>query len=228
MKLRYILLTAVLLIAITITTQAQILSGTVVETGKNTRLQNVFIKDAGGKEVALTDKSGNFDIRTVKNHTLIFSLPGYVSDTLFVVDFKPKNIELRQMGISLQAVNVSANKGAFNPELEYPEIYERSKFALSPSRIFGKESRNARRLKRYFKTEVEQRQIDAVFTRVLVTSVVPLKGQELDNFMAMYRPSLSFAKNSSQQTMVVYINDSYKKFKELPADKRTQSTLSNP
>jgi hypothetical protein len=218
MKIQYLILTAFLLI--TLSTRAQILSGTVTETGKNTRLQNVFIRDIGSKEVALTDKTGAFDIRTIKNHTLIFSLPGYVSDTLFVVDFKAKNIELKQAGISLQAVNVSDNRGAFNPELEYPEVYTRSKFALSPSRIFGKESRDARRLKRYFKKEVEERQIDAVFTKTLVSSVAPLKGKQLESFMAMYRPTFAMAKSSSQQTMVVYINDSYKKFKELPPDKR--------
>lgn len=218
MKLRYTLIAA--LFCITISAQAQILSGTVVEAGKNTRLENVFIREIGSKKIALTDKTGSFDIRTALNHTIILSLPGYVSDTLFVTDFKPKHIELQQAGISLQAVNIADSKVPFNPEAEYPEIYERSKFALSPSRIFGKESRDARRLKRYFKTEVEQRKIDAIFTKTLVSSVVPLKGHDLENFMAMYRPSLAFAQNSSQQTLVVYINDCYKKYKLLPPDQR--------
>jgi hypothetical protein len=226
MKLRSIIIVA-LLSVITLSAKAQVLSGTVTETGKNTRLENVFIRDLGSKQVALTDKAGAFDIRTLLNHTLIFSLPGYVSDTLFVIDFKPKHIELKQAGISLQAVNIAENRAVFNPEAEYPEVYRNSKFALSPSRMFGKQSRDARRLKRYFKTEVEQRQIDAVFTRALVSSIVPLKGKELENFMAMYRPTLAFAKNSSQQTLVVYINDNYKKFKELPPDKRSLPALSN-
>jgi len=225
MKLQFIIILASFF-SLTLSTKAQVLSGTVTETGKNTRLENVFVRDMGSKQVALSNKAGEFDIRTLLNHTLIFSLPGYVSDTLFVIDFKPKHIELKQAGISLQAVNISDSKVPFNPEAEYPEVYRNSKFALSPSRMFGKQSRDARRLKRYFKNEVEQRQIDAVFTKTLVSSVVPLKGKELENFMAMYRPTLSFAKNSSQQTMVVYINDSYKKFKELPPEKRALPALS--
>lgn len=223
--MRYILLITTAVLFISISAQAQVLNGTVVEAGKNTRLENVFVREVGSKQVALTDKSGNFDIRTSLNHTLILTLPGYVSDTLFVIDFKPKNIELKQQGITLQTVTIAESKVPFNPEAEYPEIYERSKFALSFSRMFGKESRDARRLKRYFKNEVEQRQIDAIFTRTLVSSVVPLKGHDLENFMAMYRPSLAFAKNSSQQTLVVYINDSYKKFKALPPNKRGLPTL---
>jgi hypothetical protein len=225
MKLRSIL-TLTALFFIGLSAKAQTLSGTVTETGKNTRLENVFIRDMGSKQVALTNKSGEFDIRTLLNHTLIFSLPGYVSDTLFVVDFKPKHIELKQGGISLQAVNIADSRAAFDPEAEYPEVYRNSKFALSPSRMFGKQSRDARRLKRYFKNEVEQRQIDAIFTKTLVSGVVPLKGKELENFMAMYRPTLAFAKNSSQQTLIVYINDNYKKFKELPVEKRSLPALS--
>jgi len=54
---------------------------------------------------------------------------------------------------------------------------------------------------------------------------VPLKGRELDGFMAMYRPSLSFVKSSSPQTMTLYINDSYRKFITLPPDKRALPTL---
>lgn len=218
MKMLYLLIAA--LFFLSVTTHAQVLSGTVVEAGKNTRLENVFVREVGSKNVALSDRSGNFDIRTAVNHTIILSLPGYISDTLFVVDLKPKHFELKQAGISLQAVNIADSKGAFDPEKEYPEVYEKSKFALSFSRMFGKESRDARRLKKYFAHEVEQRKIDAVFTKALVSSVVPLKGRDLDAFMVMYRPSLAFVQNSSQQTMVVYINDRYKEFKALPPEQR--------
>ncbi|RKR80298.1 hypothetical protein BDD43_0394 [Mucilaginibacter gracilis] len=225
MKIRSLII--ITLLFISVAASAQTLTGSVVEGGSNIRLENVFIREVGSRQVALTDKSGNFYIRTALNHTLILSLPGYVSDTLFVIDFKPKHIELKRAGITLQTVTIADSKAAFNPEAEYPEVYEKSKFALSPSRIFGKESRDARRLKRYFKVEAEQRQVDAIFTPVLVSSIVPLKGRDLENFMSMYRPSLAFAKNSSQQTLTVYINDCYKKFKLLPADKRGLPQLNN-
>ncbi|EHQ26269.1 peptidase associated/transthyretin-like domain-containing protein [Mucilaginibacter paludis] len=226
MKIRSILTAAFVITSLAANAQT-ILSGIVTESGKNTKLENVFIKDTGSKQVALTDKSGSFDIRTAVNHTLIFSSPGYISDTLYVIDMKPKRVELKLRGISLNTVDISSNAAPFNPEAEYPEIYEKSKFALSPSRIFGKESRDARRLKHYFKTEQEQRQIDAVFTKALVSSIVPLKGVDLDNFMMMYRPTLAFAKNSSQQTLTVYINDSYRKFKALPPEKRSLPRLND-
>jgi hypothetical protein len=218
MKKIYLILTA--FIFASITAHAQVLSGTVTETIKNTKLENVFIRDINNKQVGLTDNEGNFDIRTEMGHTLIFTLTGYVADTLYVIDFKPKHVELKLQGVSLRDVTIYGSAATFNPEAEYPEVYEKSKFALSFSRVFGKESRDARRLKRYFANEIEQRQIDSIFNKALVSSVVPLKGRDLENFMTMYRPTLAFAKNSSQQTLVVYINDSYRKYEALPADKR--------
>ncbi|MGI4021173.1 MAG: hypothetical protein ACRYFA_06675 [Janthinobacterium lividum] len=206
--------------------QAQaIVKGTVFE-GKSTRkMADVFVRDINSKEISLTDNSGNFSIRTVLNHTLVFSSPGYVSDTLYLIDLKPKRIELTVRGISLNEVNITSTR-AFNPREEYPSVYEKSKFALSPSRIFGKEAKDARRLKHYFERETDERQIDSIFNVVYVSSIVPLKGRELEDFMSMYRPTLAFLKKTPRSSLTLYVNDSYKKFKALPPEKRSMQILS--
>ena len=207
--------------------QAQtILKGTVYEGNSSRKLSNVFVRDINSKEISLTDNSGNFNIRTALNHTLIFSSPGYVSDTLYLIDLKPKRIELAIRGISLNEVNVTSTR-AFNPREEYPDVYEKSKFALSPSRIFGKESKDARRLKHYFDRETDERKIDSIFNPVYVSSIVPLKGRELEDFMSMYRPPLSFLQKTPRSSLTLYINDSYKKFMALPPEKRTMQKLSS-
>lgn len=220
-----IFLTLITVCSVFETLHAQsILKGTVYEGKASHKLSNVFVRDVASKEVALTDNSGNFSIRTLVNHTLIFSSPGYISDTLFVVDFKPKKVELSFQGISLREVNITSTR-SFNPREEYPDVYEKSKFALSPSRIFGKESKDARRLKHYFDREVEERQIDSIFNAAYVSSIVPLKGQELENFMSMYRPSLAFLKKTPHSSLILYINDSYKKFMALPPENRSLQKL---
>lgn len=206
--------------------QAQtILKGTVYEGKAAHKLANVFVRDINSKEIALTDNSGNFNIRTVINHTLVFSSPGYISDTLFVVDLTPKMVELSFKGIALREVNVTGSR-AFNPREEYPSVYEKSKFALSPSRIFGKEAKDARRLKHYFDREQDARQIDSIFNAAYVSSVVPLKGQDLENFMSMYRPTLEFLNKTPHASLTLYLNDSYKKFMALPPEKRSLQKLS--
>jgi len=224
MKIR-ILLTFMAIVLLSNFLHAQnILKGTVFEGKSSRKLADVFVRDINSKEISLTDNAGNFTIRTLQNHTLIFSSPGYVSDTLFLVDLKPKRIELAFRNITLNTVNVTSTR-TFNPREEYPDVYEKSKFALSPSRIFGKEAKDARRLKHYFDRETDERQIDSIFNAVYVSSIVPLKGNDLEDFMSMCRPTLAFLKKTPHSSLTLYVNDSYKKFMALPPEKRRMQIL---
>src|ERR1700743_1525529 len=201
--------------------------GVVVESGNNTKLSDVFVRDMTNKQIALTDKSGKFDIKSEAGHTLIFSSPGYIDDTLFVVDLVQKRGELKTKTIALREVNISASRLAFDPHKEYPDVYTKSKvYVLSPSSWFGKEGRDARRLKRYFAHEEQERKVDEVFNSVYVSSIAPLKGQDLEDFMTMYRPTYAFITSNNSESLAAYINDSYKKYMALPPDKRHQQKLS--
>jgi len=198
-----------------------LLKGTVHESGTNNNLPNVFIRDNSNKQLTLTDKEGRFSIRTEAGHIIIFDCPGYVSDTLYVVNLAPKNIMMVTKTIALREVSINATRQFFDPRKEYPEIYTKSKvYIMSPTTWFSKEGKDARRLKRYFAREEEERRVDAVFNRIYVGSIVPLKGEELEDFMTLYRPSYSFIKSNDSESLAVYINDSYKKFKALPVEKR--------
>ncbi|HEY0246582.1 MAG TPA: hypothetical protein VGC01_13525 [Mucilaginibacter sp.] len=190
-------------------------------------MSDVFIRDNSNKQVALSDKDGNFAIKAATGHLIIFNSPGYVSDTLYVVDMKPVKIELKSMSISLREVNINTGRQeAFDPHKEFPDIYTKSKvYVMSPSTWFSKEGKDARRLKRYFAREEQERHVDAVYTRVYVGSIVPLKGQELDNFMMLYRPSYAFLRNNNGPSLVAYINDAYRKYQALPPDKRVLPSL---
>lgn len=207
--------------------KAQTIKGTVYEEGTNQKLENVFVKDINNKQITLVDKDGKFEISSAQGHTLIFDSPGYVSDTLFVVDNnKPLKVQLKQMGIMLREVNINSTRAAFNPRAEYPEVYRKAKVnILSPSTIFSKESRNARRLRRFFTNEEREKYVDRVYTASYVSSLVPLKGEELQNFMALYRPSYAYVKSNTGPSLAVYINDSYQKYKALPPDQRKLPSL---
>lgn len=203
-----------------------LLKGTVYESGSGTKLPNVFVRDITNKQIALTDKSGKFEIKTETGHILIFSAPNYGADTLYVVDFTPVHVELKTLTISLRGVDITASRTAFDPHKEYPEVYTRSKvYPLSPSSWFSKDARNARRLKHYFEHEEQERKVDQVFNRVYVGSIAPLKGQDLEDFMTLYRPTYAFITSNNSESLAAYINDSYKKFMALPPDKRKLQRL---
>jgi hypothetical protein len=217
-----------LLVFVAVCANAQnVLKGTVLEDGTPNRMANVFIRDNNSKQLTITDKKGNFSIRTETGHVLIFESPGYVSDTLYLADLAPKQVRMVTQTIALREVSINATRAAaFDSQTEYPEVYTRSKlYVLSPTSWFGKEAVDARRLKSYFKIEAEERHIDEVFSTVYVGSLVPLKGKELEDFMTMYRPSYDFVVSNSGPSLAVYVNDSYKKFEALPPGKRKLQKL---
>lgn len=226
--MRYPLLIALFLIIGYGFSYGQILKGTVSESGSGNKMDNVFVHDVNNRQMTITDKNGNFSISTEVGHTIVFESPGYASDTMYLVNMAPKKIKMVEKTIALREVTVKAskNKAPFDPQAEYPEVYTKSKvYVLSPTTWFGKDARDARRLKKYFRTEQQEREVDEVFNRSYVSSLVPLKGQELDNFMTLYRPSYAFVHSNSAGSMTVYINDSYKKYMALPPDKRQLPTL---
>jgi len=215
---------------ITYTASAQeMLKGTIVELGSNEKLSTVFVHDINSKQVTLADKNGKFEVRSAPGHTIVFDSPGYVSDTLYVIDMKPLKIELKPMGTVLREVNITSTRQAnFDPHTEYPEVYTKSKvYILSPSTWFSKEGKDARRLKRFFANEERESYVDKYYTPTYVGSLVPLKGEELRTFMAMYRPSYAYVKSNTGPSLAVYINDSYKQYKALPPDKRVLPTLNS-
>lgn len=227
MQKKYFLVILFCLIAGSVSAQG-LLKGTVYENGTNNKLQDVFIRDKNTKQLALTDKDGNFAIKTEPGHLLIFDSPGYVSDTLYVVDMVGKKIMLEAKTIALREVSINSTRQTFDPQKEYPEVYEKSKvYVMSPSSWFSKEGKDARRLKHYFRREAEERHIDAVFTRTYVGSIVPLKDSQLEDFMTMYRPTYAFLMNNNGPSLALYINDCYKKYQALPPDKRTLPRLSD-
>ena len=227
MKHIYLILIAALFLGGTVNAQ-NTLKGTVYESGKSTRMPDVFIRDNNNKQITITDDKGNFSIHTETGHTLIFDSPGYISDTLYITDLAPKRVEMVTKMITLRQVNITSTKESFDAHKEYPEVYTRSKvYPLSPSSWFSKDARDARRLKKYFKREEEERHVDEVFNVTYVESLVPLRGMELENFMTLYRPTYAFLKNNNGESLTVYINDSYKKFMALPANKRSLPKLTS-
>ncbi|MES2279485.1 MAG: hypothetical protein V4592_25860 [Bacteroidota bacterium] len=205
---------------------AQTLKGSVVESGGTERIANVFIRDMNSKAVTLTDKKGNFIIQTESGHTLIFSSPGYVSDTLYVADMGLKRVKMLVQGIALNQVNILSSRMPFNPRVEYADVYRKSKvYVMSPSTWFSREGKNARRLKHYFAREEQERHIDSVYNRVYVSTLVPLRGRELADFMTLYRPTYAYVMNNNGPSLALYINDSYKKFMALPPEQRVVKGL---
>src|ERR1700759_832403 len=101
MKTRTILILLLTLVAGLANAQ-QLLKGTVYESASGTKLPDVFVRNVNNKQLGITDKQGNFSIRAETGNTIIFEAPGYVADTLYLVDMLSKKIQLTTQTIALR------------------------------------------------------------------------------------------------------------------------------
>ncbi|MFD0748742.1 hypothetical protein ACFQZS_01225 [Mucilaginibacter calamicampi] len=225
MRSKFFIGALLLLLSVSAAYAQDYLKGKVIDSGTDKGLSDVFIKNVTKNKITISEADGKFEIQGSVGNLLIFSSSGYLSDTLVVIDAQSLNIRLKVNPALLKEVNINSSK-SFDPHTEYPEIYTKSKvYILSPSTIFSKEAKNARRLKKYFAQEEKEREIDRAFSIAYVSSLIPIRGNELQTFMAMYRPTYDFIQRTSGPTLAAYINDSYIRYKALTPEQRKQSSL---
>lgn len=210
----------------------QIVTGTVVDKDSRLMLENVEVNNTTTKEKATTNAKGEFRIKATANQTLIFNQPGYFSDTLFLINVKPIRKYMILNNRFLKTVEIKAD--AFKPEIQYADVYRKAKvirlaqnqpFIFSPSRLFGREGKFARRFKRKLELEVTERKIDQRFNEKIVKALTPLTGAELDYFMVLYRPTIKKLDKMDDDDMKFYLINAYKEFMALSPEKRISPSL---
>src|SRR5690606_10134053 len=159
-----------------------------------------------------------------KGDRLSFSYPGYRVDTVVVTDMSLKRIYLTPItGYVLSEVEIT-EMSENQLDIAIENAREAGRVAgtgttgglfISPSRIFGKEAKDARKRYHLLMEEKESRAILAKFTPELIQSITPLKGRQLDLFMVQYKPSYSFIQNADDAALRLYIIDAYQAFKKL-------------
>lgn len=206
------------------------LKGITLEYKSNETMREVGVKNINSGDSVLTNHEGAFSITAKKDDILVFSYPGYRTDSLVVIDFAVKRVYLTPVDDPrmLEEVNITAltnnrlaeEKERVRKQGQFGSTPSGGGIGLSPSRIFGREGREARRQYRLLEEESNNRIIDERFNEAIITELTPLEGEDLTLFMAKYRPKVSFVETSDDEQMRLYIIDAYNKYKELsPAAK---------
>lgn len=210
----------------------QQITGIVQDRATDLRLENVAVINNSSGQQTHTNAKGEFNLQASVNQVLTFYQPGYRPDTLLLVNLKPLKHYLVLSNKLLKTVQIKGE--AFNPEVEYQDVYRKAKairlsqnhpFTFYPTRYFSREGKYARRFKRKLEQEKTERKIDARFNEAAVTALTPLKGNELDCFMVLYRPNLKALNKLDEEDIRFYIMNCYKAFKVLPSGKRTLPSL---
>ncbi|WP_437919843.1 hypothetical protein [Sphingobacterium sp. LRF_L2] len=203
---------------------AQEIKGIVHELESSQRVSGVLVKNINNKTETTTDAEGNFKIKATINDYLTFTQAGYEVDTAFVYEEGVQRIYLvrDQKSIVIDEVVISRlTDSRLVAEIEKAkregQVTETSQnkggLRLSPSRLFGRQSKQARQSLDLLLSEQRKRKVDRIFSNKMITSVVPVSEGELPLFKEQFRPTLEFIEKASPEDIRVYLLDAYSKFK---------------
>lgn len=203
---------------------AQEIKGIVHELESSQRLREVTVKNLHTNETTETDTEGNFTISGKINDLLTFNQPGYEVDTAFIYQEgvqriylvrDSKSIVIDEIVISrLTDSRLAAEIEKAKNEGQVTEASQtRGGLRLSLSRLFGRQSKMARKNLDLLLEEQNNRKVDRLFSEQAIRAVIPLTVTEMALFREQFRPSLEFIETASPEDLRVYILDSYSKFK---------------
>lgn len=228
--LRYLLVLAFCCTAVLSFGQGK-LKGRVFEDKTRIGLAGIRVDNLNNKQTTLTDNQGWFAIPAKNGDVLALKGFAYKNDTVLVTSLADHEFFMELQTNQLNTVNVVSTttpnmNSYYDPEYSGKTVVKHRDKNGNPDGgitirlwYWKKDKHKRDRLERQEKLFAIMDRIREVFVPQTVGKYVPLKGEELDNFIVLYTPTVSvFA--DKKFSLIEYLNASYKKYEALPADKR--------
>ncbi len=204
---------------------AQTLTGKVFDNDKRAvALQKVIVKNLSNFALATTDFNGIFSIKAKKGDLISFTKQQYHTDTLFLIELLPKTIYLPYNVTILNEVAIIGAKispylDLKNPNAKPTTLLETSKErgGLRLNMGYGKNKRVRARILALAETDKYETEIRENFNLVILANLLPLKGEELNIFNILNKPSIQLIKTERPFDYTYYIVQTYNKWQKLPA-----------
>lgn len=209
---------------------------------KNVSLPGVTVRNLNNKKVTLTNNSGKFVITANVGDVLEFSLVGYHTDTLYLTNLLTKIVYLPVKSTSLNDVTVEGvkiNKEITNAKDPLAEKYtllstggnlDRKRMTdkvggLNLNLGYGKYKRQQQKEAMLEEREAYRDEINANFNETTVAKLTNLSGNDLKNFLLIYRPSVEKIQSERPFRYSYYIAQSFSAWKKLSPQERKLQDL---
>jgi hypothetical protein len=165
---------------------------------------------------------------------IVFTCPGYQSDTLIVESLSAKMVVMRPSLIVLDEVVVNAT--AINRPENIRSAYS-SAYSLATTNVlssdgkvslvnaFSKQSQQKRAFQKFIDSELNEKAINQKFNKGIVSQLTKINGQLLEDFMSYYRPTYSQVSTMNDVDLRTYIVNSYNQYIKLPVEQRIYPPL---
>ncbi len=217
------------------------LTGRVYEDKTNFAVPGITIRNLKTNGATVADLTGGFTIPAKAGDLVVFSGLSYVSDTLFVKDLKyieirliPKSRllnEVKVTGSEIKLGNLKDNR-RLGPLGGQTVVYQtdadgNNKGGLALNIFDSHAAENKRKLNAKLSADEQTiKEVDGIFTSANLQKYLPIKGQEMQNFIILYRPDIETYR-SPDFILTLYLNTSYEKFLKIPADQRASKELTD-
>jgi hypothetical protein len=217
------------------------LTGRVYEYKTRNTLPGITIRNLRTNNTIVSDRTGAFSIAAKVGDLVLFNSFSYQPDTLYVKDLNYTDIQLVLKSNMLQEVRVTGQEtrlGNLKPtpmltpfggdKLVYQSDAAGNYTGGMKMNIF--DSRSAANKRQHaIQTEKDEgikARIADIFKPQSLENYVPLKDQEMRNFIIMYTPDLD-TYTGPDFNLTVYLNNCYREFMQIPAEKRQSKDLMN-
>lgn len=231
-----------LVLALPIGVVAQtVTTGTVFDYSKKTlTLPGVSVRNLNSKKSTSTNRDGKYTIPANIGDLIEFSAVGYHTDTLYLTNLLNRTIYLPVKSTSLAEVDVKGvrmNSQITDAKDPLAEKYtllntggnlNRKRMTdkvggLNLNLGYGKYKRQQRKEAELEERDMYLSEIDENFTSQAVTDLTKLQGEELKNFMVIYRPSIEQVKAERPYRYTYYISRAFVAWQKLtPAQRKLQ------
>ncbi len=217
------------------------LTGRVLENKTRLPLGGISVQNLKSNIIVVSDKNGLFAIKAHVGDLITFSSFSYQPDTLYVKDLSSVEVLLDLRGTMLKGVTVTGTETRLGNLKASPTlspfggetvVYSKDasgnyKGGLSMN-LFDSHSDAKKKQKdiQLGKDEAIKQKIAREFSPDYLKDYVPLKEQEMNNFIILYTPTVS-TYTASDFNFTSYVNTSYKEFLTIPEERRKSKALTD-
>jgi hypothetical protein len=196
---------------------------------RSTNIEGAAIKNLTTKAFTLSDKGGHFAIAAKIGDLVSFGMPGFQTDTVYLVNLFPRNVYLRLEVNNLNAVNINGVKlspmltGLGNPDNKPPVKtldYSKERGGLRLNLGYGKWRKENLKIQDLEENERIQQEITKNFNAETVKELLKFEGPEVKDFLSLYRPTVDQVKAEKPFNYSYYTATAYRAWVKLPADQR--------
>jgi hypothetical protein len=232
--IRFIFLSLCLCLLAGIASAQDNLTGRIYEYKTKTTLPGISVRNLRTNGTSVSDRTGAYSIQVKVGDLVVFAGFSYQLDTLYVKEVAYTDIQMILKSNMLQEVKVTGQEVKLGNLKAAPTLSPINSDALTYSKdasgnytggltasIFDSHSAAKKRQHdaQTEKDEAMKAKIADLFKPQSIENYVPLKGQEMVNFLIMYTPDLA-TYTAPDFNLTIYLNTCYHEFMKIPADQR--------